>query len=210
MSRANTELVAIAVLARAPLPGFAKTRLIPALGAHGAAALQARLTERIVSTAILAATGPVTLWVTPDPHEASFDELARRYPIALAAQPDGDLGARMLAAAMAVSGPVIITGADCPALTPRHLRDAAAALRDGRDVAVVPAEDGGYVLIGLRRPQPHLFKDMIWSTPNVMADTRRRIAEAGLAAAEFPPLADLDTPADLDRAERAFPDLWSR
>jgi rSAM/selenodomain-associated transferase 1 len=210
MSRVNDEPIAIAVLAKAPVPGLAKTRLIPALGAHGAAALQERLTERIVSTAILATIGPVTLWVTPDRHETSFSELAHRYPITLAAQPDGDLGARMLAAAVSENGPVIITGTDCPALTPRHLRDAASTLRAGYDVALVPAEDGGYVLIGLRQAQPHLFDDMIWSTASVMADTRRRIVEAGLAAMEFAPLADLDTPADLDRAERAFPDLWSR
>ena len=66
MPRANSEPVAIAVLAKAPVPGLVKTRLIPVLGAHAAAILQERLTERTVTTARAAGIGPVTLWTTPD------------------------------------------------------------------------------------------------------------------------------------------------
>jgi len=102
MASATPEPVALAILAKAPVAGLVKTRLIPALGADGAAALHARLIERTVETACAAAIGPVTLWVTPGPHPC-FTALASRFQIALAAQPDGDLGARMLAACQAAA-----------------------------------------------------------------------------------------------------------
>ena len=202
MASATPEPVALAILAKAPVAGSVKTRLIPALGADGAAALHARLIERTVETACAAAIGPVMLWMTPGPHPC-FTALASRFPISLAAQPDGDLGPRMLAACQAASGPTIVIGSDCPALTPSHLRQAADVLRDGNDVVVVPAEDGGYVLIGSRRPQPNLFTGMTWSTDQVMAQTRRRLAHGGLAWREFPPLWDVDRPEDLARLRGA-------
>jgi rSAM/selenodomain-associated transferase 1 len=199
MASATPEPVALAILAKAPVPGTVKTRLIPALGADGATALHARLIERTVETACAAAIGPLTLWVTPAPPDAYFTALASRCPIALAAQPDGDLGARMLAACQAAAGPAIVVGTDCPALTPAHLREAADVLRGESDVVVVPAEDGGYVLIGAREPQPVLFADMTWSVDTVMAETRRRLAQHGLTWRELPPLWDVDRPEDLAR-----------
>ena len=71
MSGASPEPVAVAILAKAPLPGLAKTRLAPALGADGAAALQARLIERAAETARAANVGPVTLWAAPDQRRRS-------------------------------------------------------------------------------------------------------------------------------------------
>ena len=66
-------------------------------------------------------------------------------------------------------------GTDCPALTDVHLRGAANALREGTDVVVIPAEDGGYVLIGMRSVQPLLFADIPWGTKSVIAETRARV-----------------------------------
>ena len=191
--------VAIAVLAKAPIPGFAKTRLIPVLGDDGAARLQARLIERAVATACAAGIGPVTVWATPDPTHAIFQTLRARHGVALARQGDGDLGARMLAAIAAANGPALVIGTDCPALTADHLRTAAAVLRDGSEVVVFPAEDGGYVLIGAQRPVPALFADMPWSTAGVMAQTRQRLKAAGLSWQEPVTLWDVDVPADLQR-----------
>jgi hypothetical protein len=202
MACATLEPVALAILAKAPTAGSVKTRLIPALGADGAAALHARLIERTVETACAAAIGPVTLWVTPAPHPY-FTPLASRFRIPLAAQPDGDLGERMLAACRAAAGPAIVIGSDCPALTLSHLRQAADVLRDGHDVVVIPAEDGGYVLIGSRRPQPELFTGVTWSTDEVMAQTRRRLGQGGLTWRELPPLWDVDRPEDLARLRAA-------
>jgi rSAM/selenodomain-associated transferase 1 len=195
----STEPVAIAILAKAPIPGLAKTRLIPALGAHGAAMLQEALTARTVETAIAAQTGPVTLWAAPDATHPSFRELVVKSQIAIKRQPDGDLGARMLAACDVSAGPVLVIGTDCPSLSPATLLEAASALRRGCDVVVIPAEDGGYVLIGVRRQQPSLFEAMPWSTGVVMAETRKRIAAAKLHCRELPTLWDIDRPDDLER-----------
>jgi hypothetical protein len=197
--RRATERIAVAILAKAPVPGFAKTRLVPLLGPEGAAALQARMIARAVETACAAALGPVVLWAAPDPEHACFRRLARDFPIALARQPDADLGARMLAAFTAANGPAIVIGTDCPALTPAHLRAAAARLAAGAPAAIVPAEDGGYALIGLRAPVPDIFADMPWGGADVMAETRARLGRLGLALAEFAPLWDVDRPEDIAR-----------
>jgi len=199
MSHANPESVVIAILAKAPLPGLAKTRLVPVLGADGAASLQARLIERVVTTAQRAAVGPVTLWATPDRHHPVFQTVAALLGVALAVQPEGDLGVRMLSASTAAHGPAIVLGTDCPGLTPEHLRAAARALIDGVDVVIVPVDDGGYGLIGMRRPEPALFDGMTWSTSSVMAETRRRLIRLGLSWREPARLWDVDVPADLER-----------
>ncbi len=192
------EPVAVAVLAKAPVAGFAKTRLIPALGAGGAAALQVRLTERAVATACASGIGPVTLWCTPDESHASFRALRSRFAISLARQCDGDLGARMLAPIAAAKGPALIIGTDAPALTAAHLRKGADVLSNV-DVVVFPAEDGGYALIGMRNAQATLFTDMPWGTADVMEETRRRLRRLGLIWQEPVTLWDVDVPADLDR-----------
>ena len=194
----------IAVLAKAPIPGIAKTRLIPAIGAHAAAVLQEWLTERTIRTAVSAHIGPITLWCAPDSTHASFGALQRLYGIALRTQPAGDLGARMLAAMQ--SGPTLVIGTDCPAFTPAHLHEAARALQS-HDAVLVPAEDGGYVLIGTNAPQPGLFDGMSWSTPHVAAETRPRAAKLSLSLHELAPLWDVDTEDDLARMEREFPEL---
>jgi rSAM/selenodomain-associated transferase 1 len=193
--------VAISILAKAPVPGLAKTRLIPALGADGAAALQERLIRRAVATAADAALGPVALWAAPDGAHPLFQALRRRYGVTLGRQPDGDLGARMQEAAAAANGPVLVVGTDCPALGADHLHRAAATLRN-YDVVVIPAEDGGYVLIGLRQPCAALFADIAWSTPTVIDETRRRLRTLTLSWRELPTLWDVDRPEDLERARR--------
>ena len=147
--------------------------------------------------------GPVTLWCAPDPSHPAFMDLARRFSISLKRQPEGDLGARMLAA---FAGPTLVIGSDCPALTPQHLRAASDALRDA-DVVLVPAEDGGYVLIGARAPHPNLFAGMTWGVDTVLAETRKRIAALGLNAIELGPLWDVDSEDDLARMERELPAL---
>ncbi len=191
----------IAILAKAPLPGLAKTRLIPLLGAAGAARLQARLTERTVQTALSAGLGPVTLWCAPDCSDAAFTALATRLGIALRPQLGADLGERMATAvaAHAPRGPVLVIGTDCPALTPAHLQEAAAVLADGMDVALIPAEDGGYVLIGLATTQAALFAGVPWGTDQVLAETRARLWADRLRWFEGPLLWDIDRPEDVAR-----------
>lgn len=207
MFRANPEPVAIAVMAKAPVPGLAKTRLIPTLGAHAAAVLQERLTEHAIAVATAAGTGPVMLWCTPRITHASFRALEARFPLTLLQQPEVDLGGRMLAAVAAASGPVLVIGTDCPALQPGHLRAAADALRNGSDVVLIPAEDGGYVLIGMGEPHPPLFDAIAWGSGTVLAETRERITAQGLTAVTLEPLWDVDTESDFTRMESEHPEL---
>lgn len=193
--------VQIAVMAKAPIPGLAKTRLIPALGRRGAARLQRQLTRLAVRTALDAGLGPVTLWCTPDIEHGFFRGLRRTTGVDCRRQPDGDLGDRMHAAFRlhCRQGPLLLIGSDCPALGPIQLRAAARALVAGDDAVFCPAEDGGYVLIGLRHPQRALFSGMTWSTADVMSDTRARALTQDLRIHECETLWDVDEPADLLR-----------
>jgi glycosyltransferase A (GT-A) superfamily protein (DUF2064 family) len=99
-------------------------------------------------------------------------------------------------------GPTLVIGTDCPLLDSTQLRHAAQVLRDGSDAVVFPAEDGGYVLIGLRRPVPQLFADMAWSNDGVMLETRQRLRHLGLSWREGPAFWDVDRPTDVMRMRR--------
>lgn len=192
----------IQVFARAPRPGQTKTRLIPALGAEGAAALHARLIHRTLRVAREAAPGRVELWCSPDAGDEFFSACEDRYGVVLREQPEGDLGARMhaaLADARAAGEHAVLVGTDCPALSADHLRRARDWLESGADLVLGPAEDGGYVLIGAGRPEPVLFTGMPWGTERVFAETLARARDAGLAVQCLEPLADLDRPEDLLR-----------
>jgi len=209
MSRARTEpRVRIAVLAKAPVAGLAKTRLIPHLGADGAAALQRWLLRHTLATVHASGVGPVTLWCAPDTRNPDFAACRVQGTLRLRRQPAGDLGHRMHAAVTASPDPALIVGTDCPALTPALLREAAAALRE-RDAVVIPAEDGGYVLIGLRQPAPAIFQGVDWSTDRVMAQTRQRLQAAGLTWHELAPLWDVDRAEDVRRLAHLFPEVAS-
>lgn len=197
----NPEIINVAVFAKVPEAGVAKTRLIPALGAQGAARLQRQLTWRAMQTAQQAELGTVTLWCTPDPQHRFFRALIKKTGVSCHAQTDGDLGQRMLHAFRlhCAHGPLLLIGTDCPALGPDDLRCAAQVLRDGNDAVFLPAEDGGYVLIGLRQPQPTLFEGVAWGTGSVMEETRARLRAAGATWREPKTLWDVDRPADLGR-----------
>jgi len=191
---------AIAVFAKAPQAGLTKTRLIPVLGADGAAALQARLVEHALAKARAVDGAEVSLWLAGDASRYAIESQASWAP-----QEGDDLGARMSHAfvvTLARARACVLIGTDCPALEPEHLRRAFEEL-ERNDVVVIPAEDGGYVLIGLKTPQPSLFENIAWGGPTVMQATRARIDAAGLRAAYLAPLPDLDTPADLARARAA-------
>ncbi len=116
-------------------------------------------------------------------------------------QDGGDLGERMHAASVqhCGQGPVLIIGTDCPALSPDYLQRGAQALIDGNDAVFAPAEGGGYVLVGLRRPQPGLFTGMTLSTSTVMSETRSRAMAQGLRIVELETLWEVDEPRDLAR-----------
>ena len=208
---ARTPETRILVFARAPEPGAAKTRLIPLLGAAGAAALQNLLLERTLDTAIAAAVGRVELWCAPSAQHPLLAACLQRHGIAGLTQCEGDLGARMqhaAAATLAAVSRVLIIGTDCPALAPENLRDASAAL-EANDAVLMPAEDGGYVLLGLKQWDASLFNDIAWGSDQVLAATRERLAALNWRWRELPPSWDIDRPADFARlrASGLIPEL---
>jgi rSAM/selenodomain-associated transferase 1 len=197
----------VAILARAPIPGEAKTRLIPALGAEGAARLQRWMLQRTVAMALAAEVGPVSLWCSGDIAHPDFAACRAFGPVALHPQPEADLGGRMLAALAASPTPAgtLVIGTDCPALGAAHLRAAARALGDN-DAVLIPAEDGGYVLIGMKRPAPEPFAAIDWGSDRVMTQTRQRLAALGWRWSEPDLLWDVDLPQDLERLYANYPE----
>ncbi len=192
----------ILLFAKAPEPGNTKTRLIPLLGAESAAVLHALLLERALRTALAAAIAPVELWCTPSAQHPRLLHCASRFGVAAANQCDGDLGTRMLHAAVTALASVprvIIIGSDCPALTIDHLRHADTGLRAGDDAALVPTEDGGYALLGLTRCDGPLFENIDWGSDRVLATTRERLAMLGWRWSELPATWDVDRPDDYRR-----------
>ena len=182
-----------------------KTRLAPLLGAEGAALLHAALAERALSTAAASRIGEVELWCAPDAGHPFFAGCAERFHAVLRAQPGGDLGARMGAAfqrAHAAGRSLIVIGSDCPALTAQDLRNAADALAT-HDAVFAPAEDGGYVLVGLSRPVAGIFDGIPWGTERVMEQTRARLATAGARWKSLRMLWDVDRPEDYARLQGA-------
>lgn len=193
------------VFARAPVPGQCKTRLIPALGAAGAAMLHERLVrQRLAAAQVWQQATPgarVELWCAPDTQHAFFADCARNYDLILHAQTGADLGARMwlaLCGTVARGERPVLVGTDCPWLTPQDITAAFAAL-DSADAVFAPAQDGGYVLVGLARAVPELFAGIAWGTGRVMSATREAAKRARTRLAELRALPDLDTPADLAR-----------
>lgn len=188
------------IFARQPEAGAVKTRLSPPLSLEQAAGLYACF---LADTLALAAEVPAVLRaIAYHPPEAR-ENFARLAPgFRLMAQSGAGLGERMhraLAAAFADSAQrVVLIGSDAPHLPSDTIAAGFAALRQGADVALGPAEDGGYYLIGLRRPQPELF-EMVMSTPQVFAQTVDCAERLGLRVELLPEGFDVDTHTDLER-----------
>jgi rSAM/selenodomain-associated transferase 1 len=198
-----TTSITFQLFAKAPVPGMVKTRLLPALSAGDAAVLHARLVERSAA-AVAAACNELPaaraeLWCTPDTTDPTLAAIAARHGLTLRTQQGPDLGARMRhALSSAMPGGAILVGSDCPALDEPLLLQATAAL-ECKPVVFVPAEDGGYALVGCRGIVPDCFDAVAWSSPDVMNETRRRLALRGTAWTELATAWDVDTPTDLGR-----------
>ena len=197
----------IVVFAKAPLAGLAKTRLIPALGAKGAADLARDMLIHTLDQALAAGVQAVELCMSPAPSDPAWQGVPLPRAVEQTDQGDGDLGARIsraLGRALALQqGPVLVIGTDCPALNAAQLSEAARQLGH-YDAVLLPASDGGYVLIGLQAPCPSLFTDMAWSTPVVATETLRRMARVGLNVWQGPTLHDIDEPSDLKYLPESF------
>ena len=192
----------VILFTKMPIPGHVKTRLIPALGAEGAAVLHEELVLKCLSAAVASDIGPVDLWCAPSVEHRFFSQCQKEFKIGLYPQKGDDIGERMAFAFRETLKKVpsaLLMGTDCPSLTSEDLRKAAIRLDRATDAVIVPSEDGGYVLLGLRRFSEDLFRDIPWGTDRVMEQTRLRLRRLEWRWRELPARWDVDDPEDLER-----------
>lgn len=203
-----TNLDRLLIFTRYPQPGKAKTRLIPALGATGAANLQRQMTEHTVAQVqALRESNPlsVEIWFagTGPETEVADCQLMQAWlgsKWTYQAQRGHDLGERLIQAIQTAFDQgmqrVITIGTDCPGLDSICMQQAFQALRQ-HDLVLGPATDGGYYLIGLRRFVPALFVGINWGSETVLRQTVEIAEKLGLTIAYLDPLTDVDHPEDL-------------
>ena len=190
----------VIVFTRAPLAGRVKTRLAARLGEVRATRLHERLTAAALGTALASRCGPVELHATR--RHGWLTMLSRRAKVRVRLQKGTDLGDRMAHATRAAlrRAPfVLLMGSDCPELAPRELRRAARWLAGRADVVLAPARDGGYALVGLRRPAEFLFRDIAWGSERVYAESAARLKNSGWRLRALDAVSDIDRPEDLPR-----------
>ena len=195
----------VLIFTKPPCPGRVKTRLIPAIGEVAATKLYAHLLQRQIDWISRDTPYDTELWVTSDSSHPLLQKLVSEYPLSIHLQQGADLGERMgHAAAQALKRyrRVVLLGVDCPALTAGHLQQAFGWLRAGEDAVLGPAEDGGYVLLGLSTWNERLFQGHQWGAETVAQSTRRAFETSGWRWRELPMLWDLDRPGDLERLAR--------
>lgn len=188
----------VLLFAKAPVSGTVNTRLIPYIGEQAATQLQQELIHHRLNMLAEADLCAVELCCTPDVHHACFLQCQHQYPIHLRKQYGEDLGLRMFNAAregLKRYRHCIIIGTDAPALKKDQLQQAIGALHSNVDVVVVPAEDGGYVLLGLSKAYRFLFDCMPWGSDDVIQQTRHRLI-TNQVSFEF-----LETCWDVDRLD---------
>ena len=191
--------VRILIFAKAPVAGLAKTRLIPSLGAQGAAELARRMLTHTLQQALSAEVGPVELCVTPSAADPLWKTFSAPAAVVWSDQGEGNLGDRMARAAQRsgdAAEAVLLIGTDCPTLDAALLRLAAQSL-ETFDATLVPSVDGGYVLLGLRQFHASLFTNIEWSTGTVARETLLRLERLGYRVQINPSVHDIDEPADL-------------
>jgi uncharacterized protein len=151
---------------------------------------------------VTANVGPVALWCAPGLGHPFFDRCAEEFGVELYPQINGDLGRRMGYAfdqTLKVSESALLIGSDCPSLSCDDLEKAMGILAKRADAVIGPAEDGGYVLLGLRRYGPELFEGISWGGDAVLAETRSRLRRLGWRWRELSERWDVDRPEDVDR-----------
>jgi uncharacterized protein len=200
----------IAIFCRAPVAGAVKTRLIPTFGAVGATDIYVQLAKRTFATVRATCDqheATASLWVVNDTgseaEHACIQRWAHEFNWPVYRQKGADLGERMLHCLQTMCTRhqrVLLLGTDCPTLTRTHLFGAANSLTASNTWTFIPAEDGGYVLVGSNKPCSTPFSNIAWSTAVVMQQTRQALATAQLGWAETVVLWDVDEPADVHRA----------
>ncbi|WP_455198845.1 TIGR04282 family arsenosugar biosynthesis glycosyltransferase [Kaarinaea lacus] len=193
------------IFCKAPEPGKVMTRLAEALndleldGYRIAARIHGFLARERLRHATSDDLAPVELWCAPDRNHSFFKECEKDYPVVLKEQIQGNLGERMLHAfddALSAGFSAILIGTDCPSLDVSVMSQALNYLDEDNCSVIGPAEDGGYILIGLTTRQTAIFRDMEWSNSQVCEKTLLRIQGV---VKQLPELWDVDRLEDLYR-----------
>lgn len=191
------------VFSKAPEPGYVMTRLAQSLEEHGqdGQTIAAKIHEFLVLERLAQATkdniAPVELWCAPDRSHPFFNFCEDIFPVTLKDQPEGDLGERMEFAfenALSTHAYAVLIGTDCPGMNAYVIRQAFQYLSNKKSSVICPAIDGGYVLIGLEKTQPGIFRNMKWGSSQVFEETRSRLQGS---VGVLPSLWDVDRIEDL-------------
>lgn len=193
--------VRVLFFAKAPVAGRVKTRFISELGSEGALALHKKLIQLTWQRISERARWPIELWMSESGKEGWFSRLCALDQMFV--QQGDDLGERMrfaLNQALQRAPYVLVVGADCVSLDTDYLLDAIKRLKAGASVVLGPAEDGGYVLLGVSNTVPQqVFLDIEWGSERVLQQTRTKLLASGITWQELPLRWDVDVPADLPR-----------
>jgi rSAM/selenodomain-associated transferase 1 len=193
--------VRVLFFAKAPVAGRVKTRFISELGSEGALALHKQLIQLTWQRISEGSRWPIELWMSESGEEGWFSRLCARDQMFV--QHGVDLGERMsfaLNQALQRAPYVLVVGADCVSLDTDYLLDAIMRLKAGASVVLGPAEDGGYVLLGVSHHVPQqVFLNIDWGSERVLQQTRARLMASGIQWQELALRWDVDVPADLPR-----------
>lgn len=192
----------ILVFAKTPIAGQVKTRLAADIGARAALDVYKRLLESTLETVFSCKLSPVELWLDTATQTDWLRELMTQYPVVVRLQSEGDLGARManaMSETLQEADFCVLIGADCPLIDSDYLEKACTALKNGTEIVIGPAEDGGYVLVGMTSDKPELFSSIDWSTAAVMQQTRQVINVQNWRHQELSILWDIDRSEDWRR-----------
>lgn len=209
----------VTLFAKEPRSGQVKTRLHPQLGAKGALALHEGLIRTVFGNLTQADLCPVEVWVgtwdspaePPEKHHDIFLSICNIEDIHKQYGPD--LGARMWHAATSVLARaeyVVLVGADCPSVDAAYLREALTLLKSGVPIVIGPADDGGYVLLGLCEAPEYLFTAVPWGSDNVLEVTREHLRRHNAHWVELEPRWDVDRPEDLEKLAALCPELMPK
>jgi len=185
----------IIVFCKAPILNQVKTRLMPNLTAQQAVDAHIELSNRTLELVTSSQLSPIELWCSPDNGHVYFEECVNKYQVSLHEQCDGDLGAKMyhaIRSGLERAEHVVLIGSDCPSFMASDFEQAIEALTKGFDIVLGPAEDGGYVLIGMSRPYQQLFQDITWGSNLVLLKTKHKIKEEQLKLFETQSQWDVD------------------
>ena len=197
------------IFARAPIAGHAKSRMIPLLGAEGAAQLHREITlwlldklSRSVESDSEDEKYEMELWAASDMEHPFFSECVDRFGITLKLQQGSDLGERQFLAmesALTENDHVVIVGSDVVSLIKSDIQYAFKALEQGYKLVIAPAEDGGYGLIGCSKIEREIFDDILWGGEQVYKGMINNLNQRDYNWKQLPVVWDLDRPDDLSR-----------